>query len=101
MLKIAKLAKAAHEPKFNDDFFFFFFFFFVGGGGLFIYQNLYSHIAANADRHIMPERNKITSTGARMISECVCVCGGGGGVELINLPYLLYVFGKTGLSKQC
>ena len=30
--------------------------------------------------------------GSRMISK---------GFELINLPYILYAFGKTGLSKQC
>ena len=29
------------------------------------------------------------------------LCGGGGGVHLIKLPYSLYVFGKTGLNKQC
>ena len=34
--------------------------------------------------------------------ECVlCVGGGGGGVRLIKLPYIVYVFGQTGLSKQC
>ena len=37
----------------------------------------------------------------------VCVWGGGGGggraggVDLIKLPYLLYVFGQTAFSKQC
>ena len=34
-----------------------------------------------------------------------CLGGGGGGgrgvVDLITLPYLLYVFRQTGLSKQC
>ena len=36
--------------------------------------------------------------GSRMISKGG---GGGGEVDLIKLAYLLYVFGKTSLSKQC
>ena len=33
-----------------------------------------------------------------MVSKVGEVGGGGGGVDLIKLSYLLYVFGKTGLS---
>ena len=35
-------------------------------------------------------------SGSRMISE-----GDGVGIDLINLPYLLHAFRKTGVSKQC